>query len=935
MPEPNSGSGRSWEDTYRDGWTWDKVVKVTHIRANCVSTCSLDAYVKDGDVVWEEQNATCAQTSPDVPDPNPRGCPMGCVYSRTMHDPSRVKYPMKRAGPRGSGQWQRLTWDQALTEIADKLLDVAVEDGPESIIYDDGTTNVDFGIGSPLEARLFHDCLGATLIDSYGGVGDLPTGLLQMWGTYMSEGTSDDWFRSDFIMIWIGNPSYTHVSDVHYMYEAKYRGATLVTVAPDYSPSTIHSDYWLNARFGTDAALALAMCNVIVNEGLHKEAYIKEQTDLPFLVRADTRAFLRQSDVEEGGKDDIFYFWDAKTDSLVQAPGTKGHPTYTLRLGDLDPILAGEHEIALKDGSRILVRPNFEYFREHLADYSPEAAAQITGVTAANIREVAREMAAANSAMIYVSWGSCKHFHSDLFQRGMCYLLALTGNSGGKPGTGAKTSSWWVAPVGILTGYGAGPKGGPAMSLEHTPPPQIPQDLRFRVKDFDDAMTEATAKLVPVTPLIPWLYAHDEKWREIASRSDYNDPALKRPVAEFIQESFDKGWQPIWPKPPKKPKVLYFSGVNPLRRWPMNQVIRDSLWKDIETIVCCDFRMSASAMWSDYVLPSCGWYEKPGIKYTQSYIPYVVVGDRAVPPLYDSKHEWDLILMLARKIQARAKERGITSYLDHWGRERNPSTIHDTLTADGTYQEGPAGEEQALDFIMKYSVATRNSGLGENAWSEAAEMGQVRMKAVPPVGSLMMMCTFSDFTDEEPMTQFEWFINMKEPWPTLTGRQQFYIDHPWFMELGEAFVVHKEPLKAGGDFPLRLTGGHDRWSIHAIFATDQWLMRLQRGEPVVYLNVQDAAARGIADHDRVRVRNEVGGFVARAKLAPGLQPGMATIYHSREPYQFEDGQNQNTPLANPMKVTAMAGGYGQLHFRRVGYTMNHIPREAAVEVEKL
>jgi nitrate reductase alpha subunit len=48
------------------------------------------------------------------------------------------------------------------------------------------------------------------------------------------------------------------------------------------------------------------------------------------------------------------------------------------------------------------------------------------------------------------------------------------------------------------------------------------------------------------------------------------------------------------------------------------------------------------------------------------------------------------------------------------------------------------------------------------------------------------------------------------------GRQQFLIDHPWYVEAGEALPVHKEPPKAGGDFPIRLTGGHTRWSIHAL-----------------------------------------------------------------------------------------------------------------------
>ena len=289
---------RGWEDVYREKWTWDKVVSVSHLRANCDTTCSLKAYVKDG-IVWrEEQTATYAQTREDVPDYNPRGCAMGCIYSAAMYEPTRIKYPMKRAGERGSGKWQRLSWDQALEEIADKLLDVIEEDGHECIIYDNGTTNVDFGIGSTMEGHLFNAGLAATNIDSFAGVGDLPLGLIQSWGLVFSSGTGDNMFLADYILFWICNPSYTRLPDVHFYYEARYRGAQIVTIAPDFSPSTVHADRWLNVRYGTDAALAMGMVQVILEEGLYKPEFIKEQTDLPFLVRDDNHRFLRESDLD-------------------------------------------------------------------------------------------------------------------------------------------------------------------------------------------------------------------------------------------------------------------------------------------------------------------------------------------------------------------------------------------------------------------------------------------------------------------------------------------------------------------------------------------------------------------------------------------------------------------------------------------------------------
>ena len=158
---------------------------------------------------------------------------------------------------------------------------------------------------------------------------------------------------------------------------------------------------------------------------------------------------------------------------------------------------------------------------------------------------------------------------------------------------------------------------------------------------------------------------------------------------------------------------------------------RDSLWKNIDTIVTADFRMSTSGMWSDYILPNCGYYEKPGIKYVMSNVPYVIVGERAVEPLYESKHEWDIMLGLARKIQERARARGVDSFTDSAGTVRTLSSIYDELSSDGVYPEGEKGETAALDYILRYSPITRATDLGEQPWRKAAAdtPGSIRWSA--------------------------------------------------------------------------------------------------------------------------------------------------------------------------------------------------------------
>ena len=100
----------------------------------------------------------------------------------------------------------------------------------------------------------------------------------------------------------------------------------------------------------------------------------------------------------------------------------------------------------------------------------------------------------------------------------------------------------------------------------------------------------------------------------------------------------------------------------------------------------------------------------------------------------------------------------------------------------------------------------------------------------------------------------------KKPYETMTGRQQFYIDHEWFLQEGEALPTYRAPASIDG-YGLRLTMGHARHGIHSMFRDETLLMSLQRGEPDVFVNPDDAAERGVADGDMIRVRNNFGSFV--------------------------------------------------------------------------
>jgi len=268
---------------------------------------------------------------------NPRGCQKGASFSRVMYGAERLKYPLKRVGERGGGKWQRITWDEALTEIADAMVDAIEESGPETIIHEFGSGEGGMVHGSAPSWRLMR-LIGGTTLDNNGLTSDYNVGLYQTFGKFSFVSSVDDWFHSDLILVWHMNPMYTRIPSVHFIWEARYHGTEVVTIAPDYSASCVHSDLFVPIEAGTDAALALAMCRVIIDEDKVNEPFVKEQTDLPLLVRRDDGHFLRASDREEGGRDDQLYFLDSTSGEIV--PASRG----TLDLGNADPSLHGEEK---------------------------------------------------------------------------------------------------------------------------------------------------------------------------------------------------------------------------------------------------------------------------------------------------------------------------------------------------------------------------------------------------------------------------------------------------------------------------------------------------------------------------------------------------------------------------------------------------------------
>jgi anaerobic selenocysteine-containing dehydrogenase len=254
--------------------------KVVHAACphDCPDACGVLITVEDG-------RATRIQGDPGHPVTRGFLCAKVAKYLDRVYSPDRVLYPMRRVGPKGptagggarpTQAWKRITWDEALDEIADRFKRIITDFGSEAIVpYSYGGT---LGVlnGSGMDRRFFYR-LGASQLDRTicSMAGEI--GLKSVLGVKL--GTEPEQFvHSRYIIAWGAN---IHGNNVHlwpFIVEARRKGAKLVVIDPYRTRTAACADSFLPINPGTDAALALGMMHVIIGEGLHDAGYVARHT---------------------------------------------------------------------------------------------------------------------------------------------------------------------------------------------------------------------------------------------------------------------------------------------------------------------------------------------------------------------------------------------------------------------------------------------------------------------------------------------------------------------------------------------------------------------------------------------------------------------------------------------------------------------------------
>ncbi len=881
---------KGWEDLYHKEWTWDAVGLATH-SVGCVAGCAWKVYTK-GNVPLREEQSSRYPVLPGIPSNSPRGCQKGAVYTQWMLQPDFLKYPLKRVGERGERKWKRITWDEALDEIAEKMMEVALKDGPGHLYF----PNRVFSFLSKAASIRLANLLGGIKPDVSAFVGDLYPGTRTVRGFGRTVSTFDDWFTSDLILLWHKNIVATRIPDAHFALEARYNGGRVVTISVDYNPTAIHSDLFVPVKMGSDSWFAASLVYVLLKNGWFKSEYLKEQTDFPLLVRADTGKFLRESDLRPQGRTNAFYVWDERTSRAVEAPGTQGSNDKTLELGDVRPALEGTFRV-----DNIPVTTIFELVKKELLDpkYAPENTQRASNVHPSVVYRLAEWIRDSKALRIISGYNSQKHFDGFMTERFKVLLTALSGSHGTTGSVDTTYEGWRMGPGALDT---AELRNKPGRGVGGVLAEWVWGETRARAKNYYDQ-------------------------RELKDKLGFDVDDMER----MRLEAQDKGWMPRW-QDIKSPKVTYNVSCNYFRHAVGSNDFREHFLKKVELFVVVDVRMCSAATWADIVLPAATDYERWDARET-SVTRFIHLFGQPVKPMFERKSDWQISVELCRKIQEKARARGIGSIEDAELSRPGANVTVDlhTLYDDFTLNGKIARDEDALRYLCENAPA-----LGKGSYEKLLEYGFFALGSAA--------AGFGPIPSDKPYRPFTPQGIGKQPYPTLTGRLQFYIDQDWYLNLNAALPKPQYP--GGGTlgpkkYPFNMDYPHTRWGIHSSFRTEKWMMRLQRGDPYVYLNPKVMERKGVKDGDWVRVFNDHGEFYMMAKPGPTLPEYIVFNEHGWEQYQFPksskfSGQTHyndvNADLINPLELV---GGYGHLSFVSGDFNPNRIYYETTVDVERV
>lgn len=373
---------------------------------NCYDTCAMLTTVENGVIKSVTGNPKNTYT-------RGRLCVKGNSYPRIVYSPDRIKYPMRQKG-RGSGQWERISWDEALTEIAEKILEIKQKYGSTLPIclnkYSGNFNLLNYGIEGMMSS------IGYT--SRATGTPCWPAGIDAQtfdFGTIWNN-DPEEMVESKYLILWGVNPAWCAVHSMQIILEAKKRGCKIVAIDPLFTQTAVKADLYLQIKPSTDGALALGMCRYILDNELY---------DGDWLVRnakgyEEFFGYLKNNITVEWAAEKTgipvqfienlaHEFASAKPAGIWIGYGMQRHTNGGQNVRAIDALVAMTGNVGVPGGGARYAHLETWGFNYHAMIHNPPEGTQGDGDRPINMNNFAAEVLAANDPPIKMLWIACRN----------------------------------------------------------------------------------------------------------------------------------------------------------------------------------------------------------------------------------------------------------------------------------------------------------------------------------------------------------------------------------------------------------------------------------------------------------------------------------------------------------------------------------------------
>jgi tetrathionate reductase subunit A len=752
-------------------------------------------------------------------------CAKGLAGMQSLYDPYRLKEPLKRVGPRGSGQWQTISWDQAFSEIGTKLaslrdLDTPID--PAAPELGKKVNQIMFSGGRNQQSR-FTDLFWKNVVgtvnarhdhtsiceESHHTAHELMTG--NGIASSIKDHTKPDLLNADFVL-WFGSDpcsaNFPFLSIARKVIEMVERGGKLYVVDPHCNVAASKGT-WIPIRPGVDAALALAIGRYIVDNNLYNTAFLQRPHDgaanptnelnvsdatlLVKIVDGHPLAFLRADEAAvPGGTRTEFVVW------------SKGAAVKFDSVDTADLITGG----VVVNG--IACKTAFELYVERVREKTLSEYSALCGIDVTTIRLLGQELAAAGRrGSVTMYRGPVQHTNGTCTGLAILSLNLLVGNFNWKGGLAFAAGGWKDNFPGA---------------------PFDPNTFPGKVTESGIPLTRVGKAYETSTEFKNNGYPARRPWFPIARHYNFQ---------EIIPSIEDRYPYPI------KALILYWNGIpysTPGARAVWERTIADE--SNVELVVAIDIAMGEVAAWADYVLPDTTYFER----WTA-----VTVAPTIVTRLHGVRQP------VVGTLDAD---------MNYTGALPNTKTLEDILIGIGKAMVLQVPWNRAWDFWKQIFTNIGADANGPGIDHLLARGGRFQ-DADQAYDGEKLRNRFSTrlyfFSEKLAMTR-----------DSMTGA---YFDGFGKHEaIADVIGNPIEPLDAA--FPLQMITYKMSWHTQMHTIRYPWLVSIQP-ENFVEINATDAASRGIRTGDQIRITTASSpeGVVGRARVTQTLCPGVIGVSH--------------------------------------------------------